>query len=189
VTGPAEIQVVAYDAGWRQAFEVEADRVRATLGPLAQGVEHIGSTAVPGLAAKPVVDMMVGVSSEDAVEPAAGRLTALGYERLPAADFPGRTFMRRLDEAGRATHHLSLTVHAAGYRTDQLTLRDALRRDPSLVQRYAELKRELATRSADTTTYTGAKTDFLREVLLGAGHAPRTGWASEPPSGRPGRAA
>jgi GrpB-like predicted nucleotidyltransferase (UPF0157 family) len=75
---------------------------------------------------------------------------------------------------------LSLTVHGGGYWTDQLTFRDALRRDPSLVQRYADLKRELAARSGDMPAYTRAKTAFVREVLLRAGHTPQSGWASEP---------
>jgi GrpB-like predicted nucleotidyltransferase (UPF0157 family) len=183
MTGAPDIQIVAHDAGWRQAFDVEADCIRAVLGSFAHGVEHIGSTAVPGLAAKPIVDLMVGIASEDDVEPSVARLAALGYERRPDGDFPGRTFLRRVDEGGHVTHHLSLTIQGAGYWTDQLTFRDALRRDPSLAQRYADLKRDLATRSADTSAYTRAKTDFVRQVLLGAGHAPQTGWASEPPAG------
>jgi len=64
----------------------------------------------------------------------------------------------------------------------QGSLRDALRRDPSLVRRYADLKRDLAARSPDRDTYTRAKTAFVREILLGAGHAPQTGWASEAPA-------
>jgi hypothetical protein len=116
------------------------------------------------------------------VEPAARRLADLGYARRPAGDFPGRTFLRRIDSRGRVTHHLSVTVKGAGYWSDQLTFRDALRRDPSLVRRYADLKRDLAARSPDRDTYTREKTAFVREILLGAGHAPQTGWASEAPA-------
>jgi GrpB-like predicted nucleotidyltransferase (UPF0157 family) len=105
MTGSADIQVIAHDAGWRQAFEVEADRIGPVLGPFARALEHIGSTAVPGLAAKPILDMMVGVAGEDDVEPSAARLAGLEYERWPAGDFPGRTLLRRVDDAGRVTHH------------------------------------------------------------------------------------
>ena len=182
MTGPADIRVVDHDVSWRHEFEAEHDRLRAALGPLASGVEHIGSTAVPGLAAKPIVDIMVGVARAEQVEPAARRLADLGYARWPAGDFPGRTFLRRIDRRGRVTHHLSVTVKGAGYWSDQLTFRDALRRDPSLVRRYADLKRDLAARSPDRDTYTREKTAFVREILLGAGHAPQTGWASEAPA-------
>ncbi len=183
MTKPADIRVVDHDASWRDAFEAEHDRLRTALGPVASGVEHIGSTAVPGLAAKPILDIMVGVARDEQVEPAARRLADLGYRRWPAGDFPGRTFLRRIDRRGRATHHLSLTVKGAGYWRDQLTFRDALRRDPSLVGRYADLKRDLAARSPDQDTYTREKTAFVREILLGAGHVPQTGWGSEGPSG------
>jgi GrpB-like predicted nucleotidyltransferase (UPF0157 family) len=181
LTEPGEILVVDHDASWRQSFEAERDRLRAALGALASGVEHIGSTAVPGLAAKPILDIMVGVARQEQVEPVASRLTDLDYERWPAGDFPGRTFLRRIDSGGRVTHHLSVTVTGAGYWRDQLTFRDALRRDPSLVRRYADLKRDLAMQSPDRNLYTRQKTAFVREVLLGAGHAPQTGWASEEP--------
>jgi GrpB-like predicted nucleotidyltransferase (UPF0157 family) len=181
LTDPAEIRVVDHDAGWRRAFEAEHDRLRAVLGPLGCGVEHIGSTAVPGLAAKPILDIMVGVARQELVEAAVSRLAELDYDRRPAGDFPGRTFLRRIDTRGRVTHHLSLTVKGGGYWRDQLTFRDALRRDPYLVRRYADLKRELAARSPHRDIYTREKTAFVREVLLGVGHVPQTGWASEAP--------
>ena len=134
---------------------------------------------MPGLAAKPVIDIMVGVARQEHVEPAASRLADLDYDRWPPGDFIGRTFLRRLDKRGQVTHHLSLTVKDAGYWSDQLTFRDALRRDPHLARRYGDLKRGLAARSPDRDTYTREKTAFVREVLLGAGHVPQTGWARE----------
>jgi GrpB-like predicted nucleotidyltransferase (UPF0157 family) len=183
MTETREIQVVAHDVSWRHAYAAERDRLDAALGRLAHGFEHIGSTAVPGLAAKPILDLMVGVAQREDVEPATRRLVDAGYHRWPAGDFPGRTFLHRIDERGRVTHHLSLTVRGAGYWTDQLTFRNALCRDPSLAQRYADLKRDLAARNADMAAYTSAKTAFVREVLLGAGHEPQTGWATEAPDG------
>ena len=207
------ITVVPYDPGWEAAFEAERGRVEAALGAASAAVEHIGSTAVPGLAAKPIIDLMAGLRPASALDSGGRRLErrghvgntgtvdlaealgdlgrcvapllGLGYERTPEGDFPGRVFLRRLGADGAATHHLSLTEHDGAYWRDQLAFRDALRRDPRLRGRYAELKATLARESASRLEYTQGKTELVREALAAAGHVPRSGWASEDP-GRPG---
>lgn len=135
--------VCDYDPSWPRAFEAERRLLEARLGSAIEGIEHIGSTSVPGLAAKPLIDIMVAVSAEQ-VPGCVDALAELRYRRRADRDFPGRVFLRRLDSHGRATHHLSLTEPGGAYWRDQLAFRDALRADRELAARYAELKRALA---------------------------------------------
>ena len=164
-----------YDPAWKEAFAAEAERIRPAVG--AGSIEHIGSTAVPGLPAKPIIDLVAGVESPAAcVEP----LLALGYERAEWGDFGERLFLRRLAADGTATHHLSLTTVGSTYWLDHLAFRDALRADDDLRDRYGALKREQAAAHEDIDAYTRAKTSLVREALLSVGHRPTSGWAATP---------
>lgn len=164
-------EICPFDPGWRDSARAECTRLAAVLGPwLVDGVEHIGSTAVPGLPAKPVVDLMASVRDPDVVaREASAELAADGWCAVPPEldGRPWRRFFVKPDAPGlRRVAHLH--VLAAGHpRWDQqLAFRDALRRDPGLAARYAGLKRRLATRHADDReSYTRAKSDFVAEVL------------------------
>jgi GrpB-like predicted nucleotidyltransferase (UPF0157 family) len=135
------IEVVEYDEGW----PVRAAAARADLISLGvfDAVEHIGSTSVPGLAAKPVVDLMAATASLDAVAAAKDALAGLGYRRFEVG-MPGRLFYYR-DDDGRL-------------------LQDHLRAHPDDAHRYAELKQRLAAEHADGTEYTTAKTELIQEL-------------------------
>lgn len=167
-----------YDPGWAEAFDLERTRIEQQLGSRVAAVEHIGSTSVVGLAAKRLIDIMVGVRA-DSVTDCIALLTALDYQRDTSGDFDGRVFLRRLGPDGQSTHHLSLTEPGGAYWRDQIAFRDALRADPVLVSGYAELKRKLAADHGRSLEYTMAKTDFVREALASVGHQPQSGWASE----------
>ena len=139
------------------------------------GVEHAGSTSVPGLAAKPVIDLMAPVDDLDAVaEQAAGRLAADGWCFVPPEldQRPWRRFFVKPDASGqRRKAHLH--VIAAGHPrwTEQIAFRDALRRDGRLAQRYADLKRELAREHGhDREAYTEGKGRFVAAVLREQGY-------------------
>src|SRR6185437_2135066 len=97
-----------YSSAWAAAFDAERDRVVARLGPLLLAIQHIGSTSIVGLAAKPLIDMMVAVQPESVSE-CVESLVSLDYERDESGDFDGRVFLRRLRADGIPTHHLSLT--------------------------------------------------------------------------------
>lgn len=157
----APVEIAAYDPTWPSAFEAE----RARLAPLLHGAEihHIGSTAVPGLAAKPVIDVMALVDDLDA--PLAGLVEAGGYAYPEAynAGLSGRRWLCRPSAAHR-THHLHLVDDRAEL-ARHLGFRDRLRADPELAASYAALKRDLAARSGDDReAYTAAKGDFVRSV-------------------------
>lgn len=128
------------------------------------GIEHVGSTAVPGLAAKPVIDVMVGVESLDASRAALPLLEALGYTYAPyRADV--MHWLCKPSFAHR-THHLHLVPFESALWRDRLAFRDALRADAALARRYEALKRELAAKFRDDReAYTEGKTPFVEAVL------------------------
>ncbi|MBW4719730.1 GrpB family protein [Saccharothrix obliqua] len=169
-----EVVLRPYDARWAERAEAVRTRLVVVLAPwLVAGVEHIGSTSVPGLAAKPVLDLMASVSDRSAV---VGALVDDGWAHVPP-ELDGqdwRRFFVRPDASGR--HRVAhLHVLRAGHHRwhDQLAFRDALRREPELRDRYAALKQDLADRFAhDREAYTAAKGGFIAEVLRRPASAP-----------------
>lgn len=161
------VVIVEPDPVWTEKFDGVCAGLRAALGARVLGVEHIGSTAVPGLAAKPIIDVLVGLASMAEVFAAVPALEAVGWEFPDSInrDLSERRFGKQV-ENGVRTNHVHLVVHRGGEWTALLAFRDALRADPDLARRYEELKRDLAARYADEREkYTAAKTEFVRGVL------------------------
>jgi GrpB-like predicted nucleotidyltransferase (UPF0157 family) len=157
----ARIEVVEYDASWPARFSAEAARLAEIVPALR--LHHIGSTAVRGLPAKPVIDMMALVEDLDA--PLAALVDQAGYRHPEAynATLTGRRWLCRPSAAHR-THHLHL-VDDSEELARHLRFCDALRDDPRLATEYAALKRDLAERLADDReAYTAAKTAFVRRI-------------------------
>lgn len=159
----------AYDARWPAMFAAERARLFALLPGRLIDVQHIGSTAVPGLAAKPIVDVMTGVvSMEVARELAAALCSPAGGYTTSAAFNAGladrQWFMHWAD--GRRTHHLHLVVHGGPAWQQRLEFRDRLRADAVLAARYAGLKAtQAATHRHDREAYTRAKAAFVQCVV------------------------
>lgn len=156
----ARIEVVDYDVSWPERFSREAIRV-AQLANLE--LHHIGSTAVPGLAAKPIIDMMALVDDLDA--PLSALTDRAGYQFPIAynATLTGHRWLCR-PSASHRTHHLHLVAEPDEL-TRHLGFRNALRRDPKLAQKYADLKRDLARQMPDDREgYTAAKTAFISQI-------------------------
>lgn len=170
------IIVVDYDPAWPALFASLRAPVAAALGDLAAAIEHVGSTAVPGLAAKPVIDMDVAISSAHMLQQAIERLAGLGYTHEGERGIVGRAafgWPRRLPR-----HHLYVCpLDSAEYRR-HLLFRDYLRAHPEDVAAYATLKRQLAERyRAQREAYTEAKGPFVGAALARAeAWAETTGW-------------
>ncbi|WP_042663706.1 GrpB family protein [Haloferax sp. ATB1] len=179
------VELVTHDPRWREAYEREVERLRPRLGSDdadsggdagssggdADGVrfEHVGSTAVPGLAAKPIVDLLVLVSDLDDAGGVARALEATGYEERPDDGVPDRRFFVR-GPPERRTHYLSLTEVGSDCHREQVAFRDALRADDDLAAEYERRKRRLATAHPDERSqYTNAKASFVESVLDDAG--------------------
>lgn len=159
------VVIVEYDPDWPERFERERERVAAALGDAVERIEHVGSTAVPGLAAKPVLDLDAVLRDPDGWERCVEPLDAAGYEHWRRGDFGDRRFFRRFDDGVRVAH-LSLVGPESLVLREHLALRDLLRGDRELARRYGELKRGLAaTHSEDRLAYTEAKTAFVLEAL------------------------
>ena len=157
--------LVAHDPRWSEQFAAEAARLRQRLGEVALRVDHVGSTSVPGLTAKAIVDIQLSVpdvgDARSYVEP----LEQLGYDHVPDPRFPTYPFFR-YPASGPRAFHLHVAQAGGVEERDHLEFRDRLRADPEIASRYAELKRELARRFfADRVAYSNSKGDFVQSVL------------------------
>jgi GrpB-like predicted nucleotidyltransferase (UPF0157 family) len=163
------VTVVPYDARWVALFGHAAEELAGALGPALLAVHHVGSTAVPGLCAKPILDMLVSIPDLGRARGLVPSLADLGYEFRPAEEIPDRHYFRRLRSDHR-THHLSLAEPASHHHRVTLAFRDALRADSGLAMEYGALKRQLAERfPRDRAAYIEGKTGFVTRVLAGRG--------------------
>ena len=162
------IRVVPYEPAWPALFEREASRLRHVLVPYLTGeVEHMGSTAVPGLAAKPIIDMLATVRSYDDAGAIAAALRPLGWAWAPE---PDDDEIRRASfcfpDPGYRTHHLHAIEHRSPHWPRWLAFRDALRGEPELAGHYGALKAQLAQDFADDRDgYRSGKTAFVVGAL------------------------
>lgn len=162
------VSLLPYDPSWPAHFLRERERLQPLLGVIAEKLEHYGSTAIPGLSAKPVIDMMAPVESLDAADALVEQLAAAWYRKIDAGFFKRRFFRREADEAGPA-YHLHLVVAPAWPIKNELLLRDWLIGHPELARAYEALKAELAANCGDDMPhYTHGKTAFLRAAVNAA---------------------
>ena len=161
----APIRVVPFDPSWPEKFDQERALLERLIDKwVAGGIEHVGSTAVPGLSAKPVIDVMVGVASLDASEPAKAVLVEHGYS-YSAYKTDVMHWLCKPSFAFR-THHLHLIPYDSPLWHERLAFRDLLRADPTVAKEYEALKLDLARRHEfDREAYTDAKYPFIQRVL------------------------
>jgi len=161
----APVHIVPYDPAWPALFELERQLLSRALCPWLVGpIEHVGSTAVPGLPAKPVIDIMAAVESLDASREALAGLRDLGYQYAPYRADVMHWFCK--PSLSFRTHHLHLVPYPSLLWTERILFRDCLRSDPVVAREYAELKHRLAdAHRFDREAYTEAKGPFIARVL------------------------
>lgn len=159
------IGLQSHDPAWKLRFEAEASLLERVIGPwVFGGPHHVGSTAVPELEAKPIIDILVGVRSLDEARACFEPLADLSYLYAPYRSEEMHWFCKPIPS--RRTHHLHLVPVASQRYRDELTFRDRLRADPEVAEEYARLKRQLAERHRhDREAYTDGKSDFIRRVV------------------------
>jgi GrpB-like predicted nucleotidyltransferase (UPF0157 family) len=163
VTIDEPVEVVPYDEHWPRLFHVERDRLHNARVAFVHGIEHFGSTAVPGLAAKPVIDILVGISKWPAPPGVRQRFVGLGYEDLDEAGVSGRIYLRRRN--GQA-FNVALVLHLGSAWMVTLALRDYLRATPEAARSYAEQKKALvANGNVTLLAYSAAKAPIVEELI------------------------
>ena len=162
------VVVVDYDERWPALFEELRTRVWPAVADVALRIEHVGSTSVPGLAAKPIIDITIVVAQRDDVAAAIERLTALGYGHRGNLGIQDR---EAFDEpVGLPRHNLYVCPEGTIGVVNQVAVRDYLRAHPDDARRYGELKKQLAAQFPnDIESYVFGKTDFVLEMLRRAG--------------------
>lgn len=150
---------------WADAFELERRNLQNLLGDTALDIQHIGSTSIPGLAAKPIIDMLMAVESLSVVENIRSALENAGYEyRGNGSDDRQILFAKGPEEL--RTHYLHITEHGGPVWNNDLAFRDYLRTHPKTISAYEKLKEELAIQYADKREdYTAGKAEFIQSIL------------------------
>jgi GrpB-like predicted nucleotidyltransferase (UPF0157 family)/predicted kinase len=157
------VEVVPYDPAWPARFEAERARIAEALGGLALEIHHIGSTAIPGIDAKPIIDTMVAVRHLDDAVACIAPLQALGYAFI---DYPQNTDRRFFRQGKPRTHHLHIVEEGSQSLIEHLAFRDALRADAGLRREYQDLKHALRIKyERNRAAFSESKSAFVRKVL------------------------
>jgi GrpB-like predicted nucleotidyltransferase (UPF0157 family) len=167
VNEPADepILIAPYDPAWPVRFEDERKALAIAIGPwITGGIHHVGSTSVPGLGAKPIIDILVGVGDLEESRQCFEPVARLNYLYAPYLADEMHWFCK--PDPRRRTHHLHLVPTGSRRYQDELAFRDRLRAEPEIAAEYAALKSRLAGRFRnDRTAYTDAKAEFVRAAL------------------------
>ncbi len=160
------IEVVPHNPCWREAFEAEAALVAGALGYNAVAIHHIGSTAIPGIYAKPVIDILVEFVDVTVLEAANERMERLGYEVKGEFGILGRRYFRKDNKNGVRTHQIHAFPAGSEQVTHHLAFRDYMNAHPERANAYSELKRKLAAEYPDNMNdYMDGKDAFIKETV------------------------
>ncbi|MBC7880723.1 MAG: GrpB family protein [Anaerolineae bacterium] len=159
------VEVVPHNPNWRSAFENESKQVAVALADNVVAVHHIGSTSIPTIYAKPIIDMLVKVREIAKVDEQNLAMQALGYEAKGEYGISGRRYFRKENEAGMRTHHIHVfEVHSAQVER-HLAFRDYMRVHPEDAQKYSQLKQKLAKQYPnDVDGYVNGKDEFIKDI-------------------------
>ena len=162
---PRPVVIVPYDPDWPRIFEAEKKLIQAMIGGIIRSLEHCGSTSVPGLWAKPIVDVIAGVDGADDADVCKGLLQSVGYDDVSPGDNPDWYYC-----LGKGPHspgfHIHIVREGSPHHTKHILFRDWLRTHPADVDAYMELKIRLSKKYRDDrVTYNESKTAFINEIV------------------------
>lgn len=164
------VELSKYNAEWANIFETEKRAIESKLGDLALGIEHVGSTSIPGMQAKPILDLAIAVKSIDDYGECTHLLQELGYQYVPrdkATYGDDLLFVKGSDD--NRTHHLKLTVIGSPFWEKSILFRNYLVKHPSAAKEYEDLKLQLAANyPVDRESYTEGKNEFIERILKDA---------------------
>ena len=161
-----KVEVVPHDPAWRGKFEDESKQVALAFGENLVAIHHIGSTAIPNIHAKPIIDMLVEVKDIAKVDKLCDAIAALGYEVMGEFGIPGRRYFRKHDTTGTRTHHIhTFALSSSTEITRHLAFRDYMIAHSEDAHKYSELKRQLAKQYPDDINgYMDGKDGFIKDM-------------------------
>ncbi|WP_199247897.1 GrpB family protein [[Phormidium] sp. ETS-05] len=159
------VAVVPHDPQWADAFAVESQQIADALGENVVAIHHIGSTAIPMIYAKPIIDLLVEVKDINQVNQQNSTLESLGYEVMGEFGIPGRRYFRKNNPAGMRTHHVHIFEVGSPQVERHLNFRDYMIAHPEAAQKYSDLKQELGQKYPnDIEKYMDGKDGFIQEI-------------------------
>ena len=148
---------------WHRKFESEASLIHSAVEPVAVGIHHIGSTSIPGIVAKPIIDMLLEVTSVEALDECTASIEALGYEAKGEFGISGRRYFRKDNATGLREYQVHAFATDSGEVDRHLAFRNYLRSHPAVAEEYSRLKLKLAKQyPTDMVAYTDAKSPFIK---------------------------
>jgi len=158
------VHLEPYDESWNELYRSERERLLRAVGGLTKAIEHFGSTSVPGMTAKPIIDILAGVEDTSvAADEIVRRLKGIGYEHLGEAGIPGRQYFR---QRGLHDYNVHIVQYGGELWNNNLLLRDYLREHPEEAQRYSDMKKHILERGAQTLlSYSDQKHAFVSRLL------------------------
>jgi GrpB-like predicted nucleotidyltransferase (UPF0157 family) len=160
-----KIVIVPYDPLWVPAFETASGEIAAALQDNLDEIHHIGSTAIPGMPAKPIIDMLAVVADLTALDQNAAEMQSLGYEVMGEFGIAGRRYFRRDNALGQRTHHVHAFPSGSPHIHRHLAFRDFLRAHPALAEQYVAVKRRSAeAHPNDMNADNEGKDSFVKEI-------------------------
>jgi len=160
-----KVEVVPHNPDWQNEFEAEAKRIAAALGDTVVAIHHIGSTAIHGIYAKPVIDMLVEVRDITEVDEQSSEMERLGYEVMGEFGIEGRRYFRKDNQGGIRTHQIHTFAADSPQAKRHLAFRDFMNAHPEEAQKYSELKRKLATEYPQNIDgYMDGKDKFIKKT-------------------------
>ena len=161
---PRRVSVVPHDPAWHQNFEIESKQIARALGDIVLSLHHIGSTAIPGIFAKPIIDILLIVDNINHLDDKSSAMEQLGYEAMGEFGITGRRFFRKEDASGIRTHHVHAFQAGSPEFERHLAFRDFLLAHPLGAQAYSTLKQKLAQEHPDDIdAYMDGKDTFIKE--------------------------
>jgi GrpB-like predicted nucleotidyltransferase (UPF0157 family) len=160
-----QVVVVPFEPHWVESFSHARDEAAVAIGPTLTAFHHIGSTSIPGIYAKPIIDMLAVVSDPGALDQRAPEMKSIGYAPMGEFGIPGRRYFRRDDSTGTRTHQIHAFQVGSPHIERHLAFRDFMRAHPAVATQYSELKRRLAAAHPhDIEAYMDGKDAFIEQV-------------------------
>lgn len=160
-----KVEVLPHNPQWRKEFEAESQQIADVLGDCTIAIHHIGSTAIPNIYAKPILDLLVEVNHITEVDQRSSGMETLGYEAMGEFGLPGRRYFRKNNQMGVRTHHVHIFEVGSKEVKRHLAFRDYMMTHPEDAEKYSQLKQKLAKQyPTDINAYMDGKDGFIKEM-------------------------